>query len=104
CHYDAGGVRWRGEEDSERGQNEQGSHRLDSPSRIFDQRSFTAEPLCCGGIVWMLLDRVTRSSRRATPAAEGRSTRSSRSRNANLSVLVQSPLRIHVGLLYSQPC
>ena len=45
CHYDARGVRWRGEEDSERGQNEQGSHRLDSPSRIFVQRSFTAEPL-----------------------------------------------------------
>jgi len=53
CHYDARGVRWRGEEDSERGQNEQGSHRLDSPSRIFVQRSFTAEPLCCGGIVSM---------------------------------------------------
>jgi len=34
-----------------------------------------------GSCRW-LLDRVTRSSRRSTPAAEGRSTRSSRSRNA----------------------
>ena len=53
CHYDAGGVRRRGEQNSERGQNEQGSSRLDSPPRSFAQRSFTAEPLWCGGIVPM---------------------------------------------------
>jgi hypothetical protein len=45
CHYDAGGVRRRGEQDSERGQNEQASSRLDSPPRSFVQRSFTAESI-----------------------------------------------------------
>ena len=46
-------MRRRGEQNSERGQNEQASSRLDSPPRSFVQRSFTAEPLCCGGIVSM---------------------------------------------------
>jgi hypothetical protein len=53
CHYDAGGVRRRGEQDSERGQNEQGSSCLDGPPKSFVRRSFTAEPQWCGGIVPM---------------------------------------------------
>jgi hypothetical protein len=53
CHYDAGGVRRRGEQDSERGQNEQGSSCLDGPPRSFVRRSFTAEPQWCVGIVPM---------------------------------------------------
>ena len=53
CHYGAGGVRRRGEEDSERGQNEQGSSCRNDPPRSFVRRSFTAEPLWYGGIVPM---------------------------------------------------
>ena len=53
CHYDAGGVRWRGEEDSERGQNEQGSSCLEGVPRSFVRWSFTAKPVWCGGIVPM---------------------------------------------------
>jgi hypothetical protein len=52
-HYGDGGVRRRGEEDSERGQNEQGSSCLDGPPRNFVRQSFTAEPLWCSGIVSM---------------------------------------------------
>ena len=65
-----------------------------------------SRPSRCGaaGLCRWLLDQVMRPSRRSTLVAEGRSTRSYRSRNANLSGSVQSPLRIHLGLLYSQPC
>jgi len=64
-----------------------------------------SRPSRCGaaGLCRWLLDQVTRPSRRTTLVAEARSTRSSRSRNANLSGSVQSPLRIQVGLLDSQP-
>jgi hypothetical protein len=51
-HYGAG-IRRRGEEDSERAQNEQGSSCLEGVPRSFVRRSFTAEPVWCGGIVPM---------------------------------------------------
>ena len=51
-HY-AASVRRRGEEDSERGQNEQGSSCLEGVPRSFVRRSFTAEPVWCRRIVPM---------------------------------------------------
>jgi hypothetical protein len=44
------GVRRRGEVDSERGQNDQGASCLEGVPGSFVRRSFTAEPLSCGGI------------------------------------------------------
>jgi hypothetical protein len=43
-------VRRRGEEDSERGQNDQGSRCLEGEPGSFVRRSFTAEPVSSGGI------------------------------------------------------
>jgi hypothetical protein len=51
-HYGAG-IRRRGEEDSERAQNEQGSSCLEGVPRSFVRRSFKAKPVWCGGIVPM---------------------------------------------------
>jgi hypothetical protein len=46
-------MRRQGEEDGDRGQNEQGSSCLESVPGPFVRRTFIAEPLWCGGIVPM---------------------------------------------------
>ena len=86
----------RSEEDSERGQNEQGSSRLDGLPRTLVRRSFTAESLWCGGIVSMAVGPTHEIVQTINANSGGVTTRSSRSRNAHFSLSLRALLQTEV--------